>query len=111
MTDPEPRSPLALLRERVRPPAEPMDVLTMAQRLGLTLEDGQVRAVQSGVRQLLLNISRQGDKSAVAALLAIHEIISRPNARVSSTVANRMPVVITDCSPCSVCSRRRAAPR
>jgi hypothetical protein len=73
---------VALLRARAAPAPEPMTRLEMANRLGIELDDWQRRALQSDQKQLLLNVSRQGGKSTVAALLGLHEIISTPNALV-----------------------------
>jgi hypothetical protein len=54
----------------------------MADRLGLTLDDWQRDALRSEARQLLLNVTRQGGKSTVAALLGLHEALTKPNALV-----------------------------
>jgi hypothetical protein len=73
---------IAALAGMVRPPAHVMTRLEMADRLGLTLDDWQRDALQSEARQLLLNVTRQGGKSTVAALLGLHEALSKPNALV-----------------------------
>jgi len=73
---------VASLRAQLAPPTAPMTRLAMADRLGLTLDAWQRDALQSEARQLALNVSRQGGKSTVAALLGLHEIISTPNALV-----------------------------
>lgn len=59
-----------------------MSRLQMATHLGLDLDDWQRRALTSTARQLLLNVTRQGGKSTVAALLGLHESLSRPGALV-----------------------------
>jgi hypothetical protein len=59
-----------------------MSRLEMAAQLGIALDAWQVQALQSEARQLLINASRQAGKSTVAALLGIHEAISRPDALV-----------------------------
>jgi hypothetical protein len=69
---------IATLAGRVQSPAAPLTRLAMADRLGLTLDDWQRDALRSEARQLLLNVTRQGGKSTVAALLGLHEILSRP---------------------------------
>jgi len=73
---------IAALAARLAPPSEPMTRLEVASRLGLTLDDWQRDALHSEARQLLLNVGRQGGKSTVAALLGLHEALSRPNALV-----------------------------
>src|SRR5688500_13324318 len=73
---------VASLRAQLAPPAATMTRLEMAGRLGLDLDAWQRDALQSEARQLLLNVTRQGGKSTVAALLGLHEVLSRPNALV-----------------------------
>jgi hypothetical protein len=73
---------VATMRERLRPPAEPMTRLAMAERLGIELDGWQQSALQSKAQRLLLNVTRQGGKSTVAALLGLHEALSTPNALV-----------------------------
>src|SRR5215212_8775207 len=70
------------LAAQFAPPAKPLTRLEMADRLGLTLDAWQRDALQSDARQLLVNVTRQGGKSTVAALLGLHEILSRKNALV-----------------------------
>jgi hypothetical protein len=59
-----------------------MSRLAMAEHLGIELDAWQHDALVSTSRQLLLNVTRQGGKSTVAALLGLHEALSRPNALV-----------------------------
>lgn len=67
---------------RLQPPATVGTPIEMAGRLGLELDDWQRDALSSDARQLLLNVSRQGGKSTVAAVLGLHEVLSKPNSRV-----------------------------
>jgi hypothetical protein len=71
---------VATLRAQLAPPAAPMTRAAMADQLGLDLDAWQAEALRSEARQLLLNVTRQGGKSTVAALLGLHEILSRPHA-------------------------------
>lgn len=73
---------LDALTHRAAPPRRAMSRLELAATLGLTLDPWQHAALTSEARQLILNVTRQGGKSTVAALLGIHEAISRPNALV-----------------------------
>jgi hypothetical protein len=73
---------VATLRAQLAPPPAPLTRLAMADRLGLTLDDWQRDALQSEARQLLLNVTRQGGKSTVAALLGLHEALTQPHALV-----------------------------
>jgi len=73
---------VATLRAQVAPPAASLTRLEMAERLGIDLDDWQRDALLSDARQLLLNVARQGGKSTVAALLGLHEILSRKHALV-----------------------------
>jgi hypothetical protein len=73
---------VATLRAQLAPPVAPMTREAMADRLGLTLDDWQRDALRSEARQLLLNVTRQGGKSTVAALLGLHEALTKPNALV-----------------------------
>jgi hypothetical protein len=59
-----------------------MSRLAMAEHLGIELDAWQRDALTSTSRQLLLNVTRQGGKSTVAALLGLHEALSRKNALV-----------------------------
>lgn len=59
-----------------------MSRLAMAEHLGIELDTWQHDALTSASRQLLLNVTRQGGKSTVAALLGLHEALTRPNALV-----------------------------
>ena len=67
---------------RLQPPATVGTPIEMAGRLGLELDDWQRDALSSDARQLLLNVSRQGGKSTVAAVLGLHEVLTKPNRRV-----------------------------
>jgi len=73
---------IAALASRVTSPAAPMTREAMAERLGLDLDAWQRDALRSDARQLLLNVTRQGGKSTVAALLGLHEALTKPNALV-----------------------------
>jgi len=73
---------VAALRAQIAPAATPTTRLEMASRLGIVLDDWQEAALGSEARQLLLNVTRQGGKSTVAALLGLHEALSRPSALV-----------------------------
>ncbi len=73
---------LAALTYRASPPQQPMSRLDLAATLGLTLDPWQRSALESASRQLLLNVTRQGGKSTVAALLGLHEALSRTGALV-----------------------------
>ena len=76
------RKQLDALTYRAAPPRRAMSRLELAATLGLTLDPWQHAALESEARQLLLNVCRQGGKSTLAAVLGIHEAISRPNALV-----------------------------
>ncbi len=67
---------------RLRANAHPMSRLEMAHRLDIDLDRWQYSALQSEARQVLFNVTRQGGKSTVAALLGLHEAIARPDALV-----------------------------
>jgi hypothetical protein len=73
---------MATIAAQLAPPAAPMTRELMAERLGLELDDWQRDALRSDARQLLLNVTRQGGKSTVAALLGLHEALTRPHALV-----------------------------
>lgn len=73
---------ISVLRGQLQPPAAVGSAISMAERLGLELDDWQRDALSSDARQLLLNISRQGGKSTVAAVLGLHEVLTKPNRRV-----------------------------
>lgn len=73
---------VASLAARLQPPPAPPSRLELAERLGLTLGAWQRDAALSEHPRLLLNCSRQSGKSTVAALLGVHEAISRPGALV-----------------------------
>jgi hypothetical protein len=73
---------LAAIALKRTPPAAPLSRLEMAAQLEIALDAWQELALQSEARQLLINASRQAGKSTVAALLGLHEAISRPKALV-----------------------------
>src|SRR6266568_3840502 len=58
----------------------PLDPVEMAQEAGLVLDEWQERVVRSSHHQILLNVSRQAGKSTSAAVLAVHTVLSEPNA-------------------------------
>lgn len=48
----------------------------------MTLDDWQRTAITSDAKQLLLNVTRQGGKSTVAAIMGLHEALNHDNALV-----------------------------
>lgn len=73
---------IASLSAKLAPPPAVGSPLDLAERLGLGLDPWQREAVASPARQVALNVTRQGGKSTVAALLGVHEAVSRPGALV-----------------------------
>lgn len=70
------------LAARAQPPVGPMTRPEMAGRLGLALDGWQRAALASEARQSLWNVTRQGGKSTVAALLGLHEALTVSDALV-----------------------------
>lgn len=70
---------LASVAARLAPPAQPLAVPEMAERLRLALDPWQVESLESQEARILLNASRQSGKSTVAALRGLHEILSAPD--------------------------------
>jgi hypothetical protein len=60
----------------IQPPAQRLTALAMADNVGLVLDSWQRDLLESQARQLMLNVTRQGGKSTIAALLAIHRAIT-----------------------------------
>lgn len=59
--------------------AAALDPVLLARRAGVGEPDEwQCRALRSPAARLLMNCSRQSGKSTVAALLAVHEVLSKP---------------------------------
>lgn len=71
---------IASLSAKLAPPPAIGSPLGLADRLGLDLDPWQREAATSPARQVLINVTRQGGKSTVAALLGLHEALSRPGA-------------------------------
>jgi Terminase large subunit, T4likevirus-type, N-terminal len=57
-------------------------ILDMVEHLDIRLDGWQQTVLTTSTRQLLLNVTRQGGKSTVAALMGLHEIITLPDALV-----------------------------
>ncbi len=70
------------LAARLRPPAPVPPAVEMAERLGIALDPWQRDALSSPARRVALNVTRQGGKSTVAALLGVHEAVGTPGALV-----------------------------
>jgi hypothetical protein len=73
---------VAELAARVAMPATSSSPVGLADQLGLSLDPWQRAALTSSVSQCLWNVHRQGGKSTVAALLALHTALSQPGALV-----------------------------
>jgi hypothetical protein len=74
---------IGALAERVAvPAAAPRTCMAMAEAIGLALDPWQAQAVADPARQSLWNVTRQGGKSTVAALLGLHEVLAVPGALV-----------------------------
>ena len=65
--------------ERVTaPPEPPPSVAAFCERLGLDLDPWQREVLQEPWKRALLNVTRQGGKSTVAAILGLYEALYRP---------------------------------
>ena len=73
---------IAALAARLAPPPAIPSRVELAARLGLALDPWQRAALATEARQVALNVTRQGGKSTVAALLGVHAALSRPGALV-----------------------------
>ena len=70
------------LAARLAPPVAVPRRLALAERLGITLDPWQRSALASDARQVAFNVTRQGGKSTIAALIGLDEALSRPGALV-----------------------------
>lgn len=75
---------LARLDRQWRPPIPlgSLDPVQLAERAGLTPDPWQVRALRSTALRQIWNVTRQGGKSSVAAVLAVHTAVYEPGAPV-----------------------------
>ena len=71
------RTALDGVERRLNTAARPPDPLEFAKRLGLELDDWQKDVLGEDWKRALLNVTRQGGKSTVAALLGLYEALYR----------------------------------
>lgn len=62
--------------------AETLDPVRMAQRLGTDPDPWQAQAIRSAAPRSALNVHRQGGKSEVARIKALHQAVYRPGSTV-----------------------------
>ena len=72
------RSRVDAAEQRLERSAAPPSPLEFGKRLGLELDDWQREILTGSWKRALLNVTRQGGKSTVAALLGLHEALYRP---------------------------------
>jgi hypothetical protein len=70
---------IALLTAKVQPPAQSLTQVAMAVKLNLDLDPWQRAFLDSDAQQIMLNVTRQGGKSTLSALLGLHEVLSAPD--------------------------------
>jgi len=62
------------------PDVRPISRVELARRAGITPDDWQRRVLESESRKILMCCCRQSGKSTTAAVLAVHEAVTRPGA-------------------------------
>jgi hypothetical protein len=72
------RADVEALERRAAPPAPRPSVPEFAEQLGLHLDAWQRDVLVTPSKRVLLNVTRQGGKSTVAAILGLYEALHRP---------------------------------
>jgi len=72
------RGDVEALERRLAPPEPPPSIVEFSQSLGLDLDPWQRDVLLKGSKRVLLNVTRQGGKSTVAAILGLYEALFVP---------------------------------